>query len=148
MSRSGYRPVAFDHAKAYLTGAGACNRGKELVLQLRTGSLPLAPHTGKFSRSWQKGPSDTFHNCYPVCSTGIESVSRFLLDCPKYESVRGELWRRLEDETAPECCSRCRLRRKLTSCLLDFDILGGPLFADDCCPLCVCLLADPLEGKE
>jgi hypothetical protein len=53
MSRSGDGPVAFDHAKAYLTGAGACSRGNELVLQLRTGSLPLASHTGKFSRSWR-----------------------------------------------------------------------------------------------
>jgi hypothetical protein len=66
MSRFGDGPVAFDHAKAYLTGARACNRGKELVLQLRTGSLPLASHTGKFSHSRRNKPSDSSQYCCPV----------------------------------------------------------------------------------
>jgi hypothetical protein len=136
MSRFGDGPVAFDHAKAYLTGVGACNRGKELVLQLRTGSLPLASHTGKFSRSRRNDPSDTSHYCCPVCSTGIESVSHFLLDCPKYESVRGELWRRLEDEMAPDCWHMMQQMQNEEKAykLLDFDFLGGSVLADIVAP--------------
>jgi hypothetical protein len=60
-------------------------------------------------------------------ATGIESVSHLLLDCPKYESVRGELWRRLEDEMAPDCWHMMQQMQNEEKAykLLDFDFLGG-----------------------
>ena len=40
-------PWTLKKPKAYLCG-GPCDKGKELILQLRTQSLPLASLTGKF----------------------------------------------------------------------------------------------------
>jgi hypothetical protein len=89
MSCFGAGPVQFDQAKLYLCGAGACNKGLELILQLRTGSLPLASLTGKFGRSRRDDPTEAAPYCCPACSSGTESVAHFLLDCPAYESRRG-----------------------------------------------------------
>jgi hypothetical protein len=60
----------------------------------------------------------------------------FLLDCPKYESVRGELWRRLEDEMAPDCwhmMQQMQIEEKAYK-LLDFNFLGGSVLADIVAP--------------
>jgi hypothetical protein len=121
MSRFGAGPVSFDSAKSYLTGAGACNRGKELLLQLRTGSLPLASHTGKFGRSRRDDPSDTSHYCCP--SVRLE-LNQCLIFCWIALYMRhcvdncGGGWRRRWRLNAGSCWSRCRLRRRLTSCLI------------------------------
>ena len=101
MSRYGAGPVKFE-AKSYMCGPRACNKGKELILQLRTGSLPLASLTGKFGRSRRDDPENATHYCCPACSSGVETISNFLLDCPKYDTLRGDLWRRLQGELAPE----------------------------------------------
>lgn len=127
MSRFGAEPVQFKSAKSYLCGADACNRGKELVLQLRTGSLPLASLTGKFGRSRRDDPDNPTHFCCPVCSSAVESVSHFLLDCPKYDSLRGDVWRRLEAVVAAE---RWQELQQMSSdakaaALLNIDFLGG-----------------------
>ena len=111
----------------YLRGACACNRGLELVLQLRTGSLPLASLTGKFGRSRRDDPENSTHFCCPVCSSAVESVSHFLLDCPKYDSLRGDVWRRLEAVVAAE---RWQELQQMSSdakaaALLNIDFLGG-----------------------
>jgi len=116
MSRFGAEPVQFKSAKSYLCGADACNRGKELVLQLRTGSLPLASLTGKFGRSRRDDPENSTHFCCPVCSSAVESVSHFLLDCPKYDSLRGDVWRRWWRPSAGRSCSRCLLMQRLLLC--------------------------------
>jgi hypothetical protein len=59
----------------------------------------------------------------------------------QYESVRGELWRRLEDEMAPECwhvLQQMRINEKAYK-LLDFDFLGGSVLADIIAPyVCAC----------
>ena len=59
--------VSFDSAAPYLCGSAPCNKGLELVLQLRTGSLPLACLTGKFGRSRRDDPNDASHFCCPAC---------------------------------------------------------------------------------
>jgi hypothetical protein len=101
MSRFATQPVQFTSPKAYLCGAGACNRGKELVLQLRTNSLPLASLTGKFGRSRRDDPTDTSRSMCPVCSSAVESVAHFLLDCPAYSQVRADVMQKLQDTLGP-----------------------------------------------
>ena len=136
MSRFAAGRVSFECAMPYLRGAGACNRGLELVLQLRTGSLPLACLTGKFGRSRRDDPSDTSHNCCPVCSSGEESACHFLLECPKYDLLRREMWRRLEAAMAP---GRWNALRQMPNSimavkLLDCDYVGGSTVADVVAP--------------
>lgn len=89
--------VTFKRARPYLS-QGPCDKGKELVLQLRTGSLPLASLTGKFGRSRRENPHDPLHFQCPVCATAEESQSHFLLDCPAYAERREGLLSALEAE--------------------------------------------------
>ena len=124
--------VSFDSAAPYLCGSAPCNKGLELVLQLRTGSLPLACLTGKFGRSRRDDPNDASHFCCPACSSGEESMAHFLLECPKYNSLRGDLWRRLEAELEPE---RWHALRQLPNAakavkLLDCSFIGASTVAD------------------
>jgi hypothetical protein len=65
MSRCSTQPAL--PLKAYLCWAGACDRGTELVLQLPTNSLPLAPLTGKFGRSRRDDPNGNLRSVCPVC---------------------------------------------------------------------------------
>ena len=51
---------------SYLCGS-KCDRGRELILQLRTQSLPLASLTGKFGRRSRDNPADGAHFRCPVC---------------------------------------------------------------------------------
>lgn len=136
MSRYAAGPVHFDSAKPYLTGAGACNRGKELIFQLRTGSLPLASHTGKFGRSRRDDPNDISHYCCPVCSAGTESISHFMLECPAYASTRGDFWRRLEAELVPGRWAALQQMgpEEKAYKLLDCDFIGGSILADIVAP--------------
>jgi hypothetical protein len=50
--------------------------------------------------------------------------------------VRGELWRRLEDEMAPECWQMMQQMQNEEKAykLLDFDFLGGSVLADIVAP--------------
>jgi hypothetical protein len=136
MSRFGTSKVSFDKTVPYLRGACACNRGLELVLQLRTGSLPIASLTGKFGRSTRDDPTDSSHYCCPVCSSGEESVSHFLLECPKYESLRQDMWRKLEAAITVECWNAMRQMPNHAKAfkLLDCDFVGGSTVADVIAP--------------
>jgi hypothetical protein len=103
MGRRGCGDVQFKQPKAYLD-RGACNRGKELILQLRTGSLPLASLTGKFGRhqrSRRGEVEDDVHYCCPACSKAVESTGHFLLECEAYDGPRQDLFSRLA-AAAPE----------------------------------------------
>jgi len=101
MSRLPAGQVQLKAPQPYLRGGGACNRGKELVLQLRTGSLPLASLTGKFGRKRRDCPDDPSHFCCPACSGAEETTTHFLLECPSYAVERAALWRRLEAAMEP-----------------------------------------------
>ena len=66
----------------------------------------------------------------------MESVSHFLLDCPKYDSLRDDCWRRLEAEVAPE-----RWQELLqmspdakAAALLNTEFLGGSTIASVVAP--------------
>lgn len=102
LSRLAAGQVQLKAPRPYLRGGGACNRGKELILQIRTGSLPLASLTGKFGRKRRDSPNAPAHFCCPVCSGAEETTAHFLLECPTYASERAVLWRRLEEEMEPE----------------------------------------------
>ena len=80
---------------------GACTRGKELIIQLRTQALPLASLTGKIGRARRDNPDDPEHFVCPICSSGTESIAHFLLECDGYTALRQELFDNLTN-TVPE----------------------------------------------
>jgi hypothetical protein len=93
----GNKNVQFKAPKKYLCG-GACNRGRELLLQLRTQSLPLRALTGKFGSRDFDDNADRFQ-C-PVCRNGGESIKHFLLECTGNRGLRDEMCAALEREEA------------------------------------------------
>ena len=84
---------------SYLCGS-KCDRGRELVLQLRTQSLPLASLTGKFGRRSRDNAADAVHFRCPVCTSAPESIPHFLLECPSYDALRRELVQQLQARAA------------------------------------------------
>ena len=114
--------LQFSKAQQYLCG-GACGRGRELVLQLRAGSLPLACLTGKFGRRRRDNPEDPAAFRCPACANAEETPGHFLLDCPKYALERSGLLARLEDcVSAADWSSFLSLSLEDRACaLLDFD---------------------------
>jgi hypothetical protein len=63
-------------------------------------------------------------------------VSHFLLDCPIYAALRGQLWRRLEEEMASErwiMLEQMHIEGKAYK-LLDCDFVGGAALADIVAP--------------
>jgi hypothetical protein len=92
--------LQFKKPQRFLCG-GPCSRGKELVIQLRTQSLPLASLTGKFGRRRKDNPDDPAHFTCPVCSNASETVPHFMLECEGYHGFRQTLFTDL-DNAAPE----------------------------------------------
>ena len=84
---------------SYLCGS-KCDRGRELVLQLRTQSLPLASLTGKFGRRSRDNAADAVQFRCPVCTSAPESIPHFLLECPSYDALRRELVQQLQARAA------------------------------------------------
>lgn len=97
LSRLGAGQVQLKAPQPYLRGGEGCNRGKELVFQIRTGSLLLASLTGKFGRQRRDCPDDPSHFCCPACSGAEETLAHFMLDCPAYGAERAAFWQELED---------------------------------------------------
>jgi hypothetical protein len=91
----GNKEVQFKAPKKYLCG-GACDRGRELLLQLRTQSLPLRALTGKFASRNYDEDAERFQ-C-PVCRCGVESMRHFLLECSGNSALRDEMNTALERE--------------------------------------------------
>jgi hypothetical protein len=88
--------LQFSRVQTYLSG-GPCGKGKELVLQLRAGSLPIAGLTGKFGRSRRDDANDPAAFRCPACNTAKETQGHFILECPKYREERSEMMRRLKE---------------------------------------------------
>ena len=101
LTRGGPGMVQLKAPMDYLRGGAACNRGLELILQARIGSLPLASHTGKFGRSRRDCPDDPAHFCCRACAGAAESLDHFLLDCPAYAADREEFLRQLQGTVEP-----------------------------------------------
>jgi hypothetical protein len=80
---------------------GACGRGRELMLKLRTQSLALKGVTGKFGRRDSDNRAEEVRaasRC-PVCDAGCaETGQHFLLDCQFYRDERADMF-----ETLNEC---------------------------------------------
>ena len=91
--------VQIKRPASYLCGS-KCDRGRELVLQLRTQSLPLASLTGKFGRRSRDNLADGVHFCCPVCTSAPESIPHVLLECPSYAALRCELMQHLQTRAA------------------------------------------------
>jgi hypothetical protein len=96
-------PLQFKEPQAYLCGHAACTRGKELLLQLRTGALPLASLTGKFGRR-RRGDEIEEQNrtACPSCGAPCETAEHLLLECPEYEPARVEFWQCLHQKMPDE----------------------------------------------
>ena len=120
-------PWTLKKPKAYLCD-GPCDKGKELILQLRTQSLPLASLTGKFGRRRRDNPDDPSHFVCPVCTAARESQGHFLLECEVYRELREDMFEKLESLVPAEMASFRASNRSLDAkacMLLDDSFWGG-----------------------
>ena len=119
-------PWTLKKPKAYLCG-GPCDKGKELILQLRTQSLPLASLTGKFGRRRRDNPDDPSHFICPVCTAAHESQGHFLLECQAYQEFREDMFEKLESLVPAELVSFRASNRSLDAkaCMLLDDSFWG-----------------------
>jgi hypothetical protein len=114
--------LQFSRPQQYLCG-GACGRGRELVMQLRAGSLPLACLTGKFGRQRRDNPDDPVAFCCPACAQSKETADHFMLECPKYAAERSDLMAQLEESVSAEAWAAFTAVpvEERTCAIVDFD---------------------------
>jgi len=79
--------------------AGACTRGKELIMQLRVGCLQLRGLVGRYAS--RQGADVSERTCCPVCASGPETPAHFLLECAGGQQLRGSMMAELR-QCAPD----------------------------------------------
>ena len=92
--------VQYSQAQHYLN-VGACTKGKLLLLQLRTGSLPVR---GNVHVLLQHGAP----TACPACQHDDETTKHFLVECATTQSARANMLNKLQ-QTDPDLAQRLPL---------------------------------------
>ena len=86
--------VQYAGPAGYLKGA-ACGKGRELMMRLRTQSLTLKGHTGKFARRAKGDEIDDQYHCVVCEQQAVESGQHFVLECEHYAQERAHMFAQL-----------------------------------------------------